>query len=217
MIGVPLALRKVKPGAAHWARSIFDGLRMPSRLFEAYMPEALPSMKIWLKSVRYASHLGSDFAEWTAKHALEISSAAHGNALLDDLMDWVRACNQKRSPQPILRVVLGRDCKDRASLGEEFVTRPFSPDMSVRTVTELSDRWHDAVAAHMTGPSFEFPRAWYDAGKIGDYEIVPVLSAGDLYLEGHAMHHCVGTYGDQIRRGEVYVYSVRKIGARAAW
>jgi hypothetical protein len=64
--------------------------------------------------------------------------------------------------------------------------------MSLKTMIELSGKWHDAVASSMTGPPYEFPAAWGDTAKIGGYEIVPILSGGDLYREGYAMHHCVG-------------------------
>jgi hypothetical protein len=30
------------------------------------------------------------------------------------------------------------------------------------------------------------------------------------------MHHCVGTYGDQVQRGDLYIYSIRRNGERAA-
>jgi hypothetical protein len=30
------------------------------------------------------------------------------------------------------------------------------------------------------------------------------------------MRHCVGTYGDQVRRGDLYIYSIRRNGERVA-
>jgi PcfJ-like protein len=30
------------------------------------------------------------------------------------------------------------------------------------------------------------------------------------------MHHCVGTYGDQVQRGNLYIYSIRRDGERIA-
>jgi hypothetical protein len=152
-----------------------------------------------------------------ARNALEIPGVAKGyGVFLTDLMYWVAACRRAEKAPPNPGVVLGGHSEDRASQGEEFITRRFNPGMALKTVIELSGKWHDAVASNMTGPSYEFPAAWYDAAKIGGYEIVPILSGGDLYREGYAMHHCVGTYGDRIRRGEVYVFSVRQHEARVA-
>jgi hypothetical protein len=58
--------------------------------------------------------------------------------------------------------------------------------------------------------------AWGSAGRLGDYEILPIEDAASLYREGMAMHHCVGTYGDKVQRGELYVYSIRRHGERVA-
>jgi hypothetical protein len=30
------------------------------------------------------------------------------------------------------------------------------------------------------------------------------------------MHHCVGTYGDQVQRGDLYIYSMRRNGEPVA-
>ena len=30
------------------------------------------------------------------------------------------------------------------------------------------------------------------------------------------MHHCVGTYGDEVQRGNFYIYSIRRNGERVA-
>ena len=30
------------------------------------------------------------------------------------------------------------------------------------------------------------------------------------------MHHCVGTYGDRVQRGNLYIYSIRRNGERVA-
>jgi hypothetical protein len=202
LIGLPFALRKVKPGAANLALAIHRDLFLDPRLIDAYMPDTQPAMKRWLGIVARASQVGPDFAEWGAKNALGI-----GIAELVDIGDWVKAGRQARRPPFGVAV---------PSIGEEFVTRPFTPQMSLKTVVELSSEWHGAVAANMTGPSYEFPEPWCDAGQSGEYEIVPIRNAADLYQEGRVMHHCVGTYSDRVRRGEVYIYSIRRDGMREA-
>jgi hypothetical protein len=111
------------------------------------------------------------------------------------------------------------DLKDWACAedsGRQFVTRPFHRSMSLKTVTTLSAEWHDAVAANMTGPDVAFPAPWYSASKIGDYDIVPIEDSASLYREGAIMHHCVGTYADRVRSGELQIYSVRRSDARVA-
>jgi hypothetical protein len=48
------------------------------------------------------------------------------------------------------------------------------------------------------------------------YEIVPITNNAELYREGHAMHHCVGTYGYRVAMGDCYIFSLRKDGEREA-
>jgi len=100
--------------------------------------------------------------------------------------------------------------------GREFVVRPFTPSMSLKTAMTLSADWHEAVANNLHGPNSAFPDPWYPAARLGDYEILPIEDAASLYREGTAMHHCVGTYGDQVQRGDLYVYSIRRSGERVA-
>ena len=202
LMGVPMALRKVKPGAAHLALSLLE-IPADPRLIHAYMPHPLPSMRFWLRAVRYASWISPDFAEFIAKHATEVGATVdEASTWIEDTADWVRACLPA--------------CDQTPRLAAEFVTRQFSRGMSVKTVTALTHEWHEAAASNMTGPSYEFPEPWAQPGKIGDYEIVPITNNADLYREGNAMHHCVGTYGESVREGRCYIYSLRRDGARAA-
>ena len=106
-------------------------------------------------------------------------------------------------------------------MGSEFIVRPFTPSMSLKTATALSADWHEAVANNLDGPNSAFPAPWHPAARLGDYEILPIEDAASLYREGTAMHHCVGTYGDQVQRGNLYIYSDpprwrahRNLGAR---
>ena len=82
--------------------------------------------------------------------------------------------------------------------------------MSLKTATALSADWHEAVANNLDGPNFAFPDPWFPAARLGDYEILPIEDGASLYREGTAMHHCVGTYGDEVRLGYCYVYSIRR-------
>ena len=88
--------------------------------------------------------------------------------------------------------------------------------MSLKTATTLSAEWHEAVANNLDGPNLAFPDPWYPAARLGDYEILPIQDGASLYREGTAMHHCVGTYGDQVQRGNFYIYSIRRNGERVA-
>ena len=215
LMHVPMSFRKIEPGAADWTLSSIAHSSWDKRLIRVYMPDSLPRMKLWLVAIHRCSDLGRDFVEWVAKHALEIPGSADlVMSSLFDIKDLVRACRRARFPGHICD--LRPRSTDFLSRGEEFVVRPFSADMSLKTVMRLSANWHEAVATNMVGPNYEFPEPWCDGGHSGGCEIIPIANSGDLYREGHAMHHCVGTQGDRVQCGNAYFYSVREEGVRIA-
>jgi len=195
---IPMALRRVKPGAAH----LVVGLPLINpQWIISHMPDSLPRMRVWLCAV-YHAHLRagarSDFAEWTARHASQIPVGSQNEFLsfLNDTADWVRASH--------------------GNYGYQFVVRPFKPTMSLRTVTRLSAEWHEAVASNLTGPQHTFPEPWLPATTINGLEIIPIDNSADLYREARFMHHCIGTYADEVRGGRYCVYSIRRNGERVA-
>jgi hypothetical protein len=201
---IPMALRRIKPGAAHLLAEVF--CEHPEIMH--FMPEALPRSKVWLQLVRWANHnVGVDYAKWIAKNLAQIPGGLQqAGAFVSDLADWVRACTTTEADERVLPEVRGK----------QFVARPFTPSMSLKTVTKLSADWHEAVAADMSGPRFAFPSPWYPAAKLGTYEILPIESSAELYREGAAMHHCAGTYACEVKCGAIYVYSIRGDGERLA-
>jgi hypothetical protein len=202
LMQIPMALRRVKPGAAHlvvcpeWP---LDPRWINPEWIIPYLPDSLPRMRVWLRAI-YHAHMraGSDFAEWTARHASQIPYGSKNelSALLDDAADWVRANH-------------GND-------GHQFVVRPFKPTMSLRTVMTLSAEWHETVASNLTGPQHTFPEPWFPAATINGVEIIPIDNSADLYREGVFMHHCIGTYADKVLDGRYCVYSIRRNGERVA-
>ena len=206
-MGVPMALRHIRPGAAHLASEVL--CRHPELL--RVMPDTMPSSRIWLHVVPWAhDRVGAEFAEWTARHASKIpGNLSRVGGVLGLIADWVRAgMPPEEVPTP------WESPTPRA--GSEFIVRPFTPSMSLKTAMALSADWHEAVANNLDGPNSAFPPPWYPAARLGDYEILPIEDAASLYREGTVMHHCVGTYGDQVQRGYLYIYSIRRNGERVA-
>jgi len=150
-----------------------------------------------LRAVDHA-HLraGPEFAEWAAKHALQIpvGSATEIHSFFHDVSDWVRASQAR----------------------DQFVTRPFTPTMSLRTVTQLSAAWHEAVASALDGPQNAFPAPRFPRATVNGLDIIPIDNSGDLYREGAEMHHSVGKYTDSVSAGNYYVYSIRREAKRVA-
>lgn len=130
---IPMALRKVKPGATALASRSHEIFANDPNLIHAYMPQSLPRMRRWLGAIALAKDRSRslEFAEFVAKNFSELNSVNNERmAWVEDTADWVRAC-----AHPEHR-------------GGEFVTRGFRPDMSVKTVNALSDEWHAAAAAN---------------------------------------------------------------------
>jgi hypothetical protein len=193
VMNIPMALRHIKPGVAHFAREVF--CQHPDLL--AFIPATTPRQHIWLPLVCWACTIGdADFGAWAARHVLEIPGCTLRvvGSFLSDIADW--ACRKT---------------------GREFITRPFTPSMSLKTTIELSADWHEAVANNLAeGPNATFPAPWLPPARLGDYEILPIEDAATLYREGHAMHHCAGTYSEAVLAGALYVYSIRRNGERTA-
>jgi hypothetical protein len=208
VMDVPMALRHIKPGVAHFASGVF--CKHPELLHA--MPDTVPRSRIWLRVVPWAhSRASAEFAAWVARHAPQIpGSLDHVGGVLGDIADWVRAGMPPEEQDPLLGE------RPTMQAGREFVVRPFTPSMSLKTATALSADWHEAVANNLDGPNAAFPDPWYPAARLGDYEILPIEDGASLYREGTAMHHCVGTYGDQVQRGDLYIYSIRRNRERVA-
>jgi PcfJ-like protein len=197
IMNIPVALRHIKPGVAHIASKFL--CQNPSLL--AFMPPTTARARIWLQTVGWADwrlgEHGGDFPSWVARHSAELNGAG---ALLSEIADWVRAgLPAKPPPDPAGSRLSGAFLTEHP--GRRFVVRAFTPSMSLKTVMKLSADWHEAVANSMDGPDLAFPSPWFPAATIGDYQIVPIETAAELYREGHAMHHCVGTYSDEVRSG----------------
>jgi PcfJ-like protein len=189
--GIPWAFKKVKPAAAQFALQCSE---LDQSLVHTYLPDSLAHQKVWLQSVAYASRVSRGYAEWVARHTIEIGTWEQIVYLVMDIADWVRA----------------------SMAADAFVTRHFDPSMSLQTVRNLSREWHEAVANDQDWAGAPCPPPWYPASKIYDVEIAPIESRAELYREGHAMHHCVGSYADRVYTGELYIFGIRRGRERLA-
>lgn len=85
-------------------------------------------------------------------------------------------------------------------------------------VKEDSDEWHEAISNRGSGKFYQ-PYERDEQGNLDDdrivkiypdgYKMVRVESSNDLDVEGHLMHHCVGSYASQVRGGNSIIYSLR--------
>ena len=185
---IPMALRRVKPGVAHLVTPFL--VRHPDLL--QWMPNETPAARIWMAVVCAVGDRDADFGGWVARHVSEVPGRLEQvSHTIGDVFDWAHA--------------------NTWGNGRKFVTRRFNPSMALKTAIKASHDWHEADAGDRA-----LPPPWYPPATQGGFDIVPLTTSADLYREGHAMHHCVATYVDQVRQGASYVFSVRSDGKRIA-
>ena len=88
VMDVPMALRHIKPGVAHLTSRIL--CEQPDLL--PFIPETVPSARIWLRDVPAHNRVSAEFAEWAARHGPQIpGSLNHVGGVLGNIADWARA------------------------------------------------------------------------------------------------------------------------------
>lgn len=138
-------------------------------------------------------------------------------AELDEIVDWLRASEINSIPEQHFEIVdrfrrlglIHTQAQPRRNGGAEFITRPFSPDMSLKTVRQLTAEWHEGVANNMTeGKLQKFPQQWIDGAEIDAHKIVPITDSRELYLASKALHNCANGYAAAILGCNCYLYTV---------
>jgi len=223
LMDVSMAWRGLKPGAIScWSsvtelkdRSSFPELK--DNVIYDTMPSSLPAQRRWLVAIRNSSWAGGPYIEWVARnyHLFDCPSFDILAGRISDIGDWVQASYTVGVPKHVLHA-LGDLTRRFGKSGGEHVTRLFSPDMSVATVTALSFAWHEAVALSDPKTQVPLPKPWREAAKIDEFDIVPLDTAAAIAAEGRAMHHCARTLLPSVRHGASYLYSVRKGDERVA-
>jgi hypothetical protein len=196
LCGLPLRLRRIKPGAVHY---VLDGLINQPKLLD-YMPQSLPKMRQWMRHVTNATHrYVPDYTTWVARNWEELNNPLETL----DIGDW--AANPRERPfVPTMSVRTVRQLsaqwhETQAALGDG---------------ENLGAALRRVARHHTLGP---FPNPWFPAHTLtSGEEIVPIVNSEELIREGRAMHHCVVSYGHSIISEEAYIYSLRKGDRRIA-
>ena len=208
-LGIPMALRKLKPGVAYLAIQLANWFDAEPRLIHDYLPSTQPGMRIWLYAIGNASEGGKEYIKWVARNALKLGKGCrHVADRVSAIADWARAGEDYRKGNV-----------DEFDVGARFITRPLNRNMAVDTVIELSNAWHRDVAQFSrdieTG-IVEFPQPWLEGAHIGQFRIQPITDVVELREEGLHMRHCVATYASRVVKGVSYIYSVRRDEERVA-
>jgi PcfJ-like protein len=215
LMKVPMAFRGLKPGAVFSLLDWFAELK--DELIYATLPTTTLAQRRWLLAVSQSTAVGGTYVDWTARNC-HLLGCTTGNATavhVSDIGDWVRASYIVGVPKHVRRALSGGRFSYE-SFGDEHITRPFSPDMSVNTVKELSSAWHEAVALSDPKTNVPLPAPWRGATSIGDISVVPLDTAAAIAAEGRAMHHCARTIIPKVKSGDSYLFSARDGDQRIA-
>lgn len=184
----------------------------PSRL-APIIPGDLREQDAWLKALTFwvdhinrrdHHHRMEPHFEWAAR-ALSAERSAHEEvvtAVADLFMEAVQA-----NPRGAARI---------------------DPSWTFAQAATAAARWHEVLNRELAerrtrsrrdddfDQPVDYAPLWNEPFIIGEFEIVPLRSGRDLHLEGVAMHHCVGSYSSDVRRGYSRIFSLRRYGRRIA-
>jgi hypothetical protein len=163
-IGLPYALRRVTPRATKYVRSIKSDDEIAK-----YIPLATRSQRVFFYATRIArEQRDPGFMLWAARQSAKMTKMREFTDI-EDIGDWVRACGPKIPPPDWMEPF------ERGDRRAEFITRRFSPDMSLRTVRKLCQEWHEAIANNMTeGELVKFPAPWIEGADLNGHRVVPI-------------------------------------------
>jgi hypothetical protein len=103
--------------------------------------------------------------------------------------------------------------------------RRFNPDWDIKRVSAEVRAWHERIARmkrdellfEKYGLKWDEPMDYGDlptARQIGDFNVIALRSGADLTDEGAQMHHCVGSYVEDVARGKSRIFSIRSVDGK---
>ena len=209
-VGLPMAMRKIAASVTFAADGTADIFRDDPHLLHSHMPRSQPLARRWFWAIQEANRVGGPLVPWVARHALELAERGESPSWATaDIADWVRACYLRDVPEHILKAATNSRNSDLPDFGRTFITRPFSPDMSLRTVLDLSEQWDEAIAGSKYGGSdLQFPGPWCEGETIGDLTIEPIATVAQLHREAARLHNCASIYGRDVAEGTRFFFRV---------
>lgn len=211
--GCGYQLRALRPSVLHpvrWAVIYHLGRLSPSTLAQI-IPENRTLQDVWLRAlVRWTEHCDRRCGtawfrfNWAA---VALRAVARGQ---EDAVETVAD----------MMIAPGRSAT--------LIGATFDPKWTYAQAEAAADRWHRALgranaeqkAAHSLGIGFSDPvdYAPYPNAPVGvdGFDFVPLRSCEDLWAEGAAMRHCVGTYSASVVQGTSRIFSVRQAARRIA-
>ena len=91
----------------------------------------------------------------------------------------------------------------------EKATSPDLFNMGFQEIIDASHEWHKAVAESGIGLQFNPINRSDIVWENDEYFILELKDENDLKVEGSKQNHCVGGYGEKIKRNECRIFSLR--------
>ncbi|MCB1509856.1 MAG: PcfJ domain-containing protein [Hyphomicrobiaceae bacterium] len=196
-LGLPYWTRRLPPQA--FSEPLCN---LPSSAdFDSRISHLIPSSRIlvrpWLDRILCAYHVcGEEFAIWVGRN-LRLPLPEATDESFTFLTAWAWHSITLEAP------------------GHALLNRPWTSKMSLRRAEEEVVKWRRRLSlSYSLGNGL--PNAWLNAGVVGEFEFVPLLTAQDFIRESEAMDNCLDQYSDRMASGGIRVFSIRREGVPVA-
>jgi hypothetical protein len=147
-----------------------------------------------LNHIRENTNKNKQINQWIYKNANILGSKKYRKEYFSSVLDYMQC--------------------DEGNPYRELIPKKFNAKMDVKTVFELSKKWHDDINKYNEKQqeirdNIPFQDPWITSATINNISILPVTNKRLLFQEGGKMNHCCYSYSSRIIDGESYVYSVR--------
>jgi len=156
-------------------------------------PEAATMWLAWLQAAR--TGCDDDFALWLASQKIYASG-------------W--HCGQ--APTPVLPLATFAWFSSRGDRpARRLMETPWHRKMGLGAAIKGMAGWFERVLLDLTRADAKRGPGRYSKRRAGSqYNLVPLVTARELYEEGEAMNHCGATYALAVAQGHCMIFSVRR-------
>jgi hypothetical protein len=197
--GLPLCFRRIAPQACReplpwvaWSKDV-------APILGNYIPEAASDAANWLAAVFYAARFCNErFALWVARQAQLFAGSKFDATLLRPLALY--AWHSVRADNPLANITVA----------------PWSPEFGLGRVLVEAELWIARLWFFLQSGQYPIVDTWLKAGRVGEFEIVPIVTWDGLMAERVALRNCLHRYADRVASGACRVFAVKENGTSVA-
>jgi len=195
---VPMWLRKLPPEAPTRPITRLPDGALFRRQIANHFPRSPKLAPIWLQAVADVGDLAHEpAAAWVARELVREPRRVNlARMRLVSLWSWF-------SHQP-------------ATYGHRLIEKPWTPDMRMGAALAAADEWRTLIALHVNLGRLPITDMWLQAGRVADYDFLPLNSIAVIAEEAEAMKNCLRSYGYNLAHNRSRLWSVRRDGKRIA-